>query len=148
MRWTTCWLVVFCAAAFGLDAQPHHAKTGSNSGSRTAWKSVALPVTTQSSAARQTFEHAMVDLEALRRSDALNDLRASVKRDPKFAQAYILISDLTHDPEEQSSCRVRAEQLASRVSPGERLLIRWLSGVQENNYVPAIAAMNDLLAMY
>jgi len=28
------------------------------------------------------------------------------------------------------------------------LLIRWLSGVQENNYVPAIAAMNVLLAMY
>jgi len=28
------------------------------------------------------------------------------------------------------------------------LLIRWISGVQENNYVPAIAAMNDLLALY
>ena len=148
MRWTTCWLVVLCAAAFGLDAQPHHAKAGPNSGSKLAPKSVALPVTTSSPAARQEFEHAMVDLEALRRADAVNDLRASVKRDPKFAQAYILISHLTHDPDEQLSCRLRAEQLASRVTPGERLLIRWLSGVQENNYVSAIAAMNDLLASY
>src|SRR6201997_1361373 len=148
MRWTTCWLVVLCAAAFGLDAQPHHAKAGSKSGSKPAPKSVALPVTTSSPAARQEFEHAMVDLEALRRADAVNDLRASVKRDPKFAQAYILISHLANDPNEQLATRSRAEQLAPNVTKGERLLIRWLSGVQENSYVPAIAAMNDLLAMY
>jgi tetratricopeptide (TPR) repeat protein len=111
-------------------------------------KGSTLPVTTTSPAARKEFERAMLNLEALRRADALNDLRASIKRDPKFAQAQILISHLTHDPDEQVSARSRAEQLAPRVSRGERLLIRWLSGVQENNYVPAIAAMNDLLAMY
>ena len=148
MRWTTCWLVVLCAAAFGSDAAAHHTKVGPKSGSKSAPKSIALPVTTSSPTARQEFEHAMVDLEALRRADAVNDLRATIKRDPKFAQAYILISHLTHDPDEQLSCRLRAEQLAPRVTPGERLLIRWLSGVQENNYVPAIAAMNDLLAKY
>lgn len=144
MRWTTCWLVVLCAAAFGQNAKLHHAKAGFKS----APKSIALPVTTASPAARQEFERAMMDLEALRRADAVNDLRGTVKRDPKFAQAYILISHLTHDPDEEVSCRLRAEQLTTRVTPGERLLIRWLSGVQENNYVPAIAAMNDLLAMY
>ena len=149
MRWTACWLVVLCAAAFGLDAQPHHAKTSSKAvAKKTVAKSATLPVTTASPAARQEFEHAMVDLEALRRADALNDLRATVKRDPKFAQAYILISHLSHDPDEQVSSRLRAEQLAAHVTPGERLLIRWLGGVQENNYVPAIASMNDLLAMY
>src|SRR6201997_3272457 len=119
MRWTTCWLVVLCAAAFAPDAPPHHAKAGSKSGSKPAPKTAVLPVTTSSPAARQEFEHAMVDLEALRRSDAVNDLRATVKRDPKFAQAYILISHLTHDPDEQVSCRVRAEQLAARVNLGE-----------------------------
>lgn len=139
MRWTT-FLLVFCAAAFAGDAKPHRAKLSPNTGT--------LPVTTSSAAARKEFEHAMVDLEALRRSDALNDLRATVKRDPKFAQAQILISHLTHDPDEEVAARTRAVQLASQVTPGERLLIRWLSGVQENNYVPAISAMNDLLAMY
>jgi len=139
LRWTA-FLLVFCAAAFATNAQPHRLKS--------APKTVTLPVTTSSPAAHKEFEHAMADLEALRRADALNDLRAAVKRDPKFAQAQILIAHLTHDPDEQVAARARAEQLAAHVTPGERLLIRWLSGVQENNYVPAISAMNDLLAMY
>ncbi len=138
MRWTAL-LLMFCAAAFGTNPKPHHLKPA---------KTSTLPVTTGSAAARKEFEHAMADLEALRRADAVNDLRASIKRDPKFAQAYILLSHLTHDPDEEVSTRTRAQQLAAQVTPGERLLIRWLSGVQENNYVPAIAAMNDLLAMY
>jgi tetratricopeptide (TPR) repeat protein len=140
---STAWLLVLLAV-FPSDAKPRPVKPDAGS----VPKSATLPVTTSSPLARKEFEHAMVDLEALRRADALNDLRATVKRDPKFAQAYILISHLTHDPDEQLSARLRAQQLAPRVTPGERLLIRWLSGVQENNYVPAIAAMNDLLAMY
>jgi tetratricopeptide (TPR) repeat protein len=139
LRWTAI-LLVFCAAAFASDAKLHRQKPSANS--------ATLPVTTSSPAARKEFERAMVDLEALRRADALNDLRAAIKRDPKFAQAQILISHLTHDPDEQGAARARAEQLAAQVTPGERLLIRWLSGVQENSYVPAISAMNDLLAMY
>jgi tetratricopeptide (TPR) repeat protein len=139
LRWTA-FLLIFCATAFATNQKPHRAKP--------VPKSSTLPVTTTSPAARKEFEHAMVDLEALRRADALNDLRASVKRDSSFAQAYILISHLTHDPDEQAAARARAGQLAARVTPGERLLIRWLSGVQENNYVSAISAMNDLLAMY
>ena len=140
MRWTAL-LLMFCAAAYATpNAKPHRAKATA--------KTVMLPVTTASSTARKEFEHAMVDLEALRRADALNDLRTAVKRDPKFAQAYILISYLTHDPDEQVATRSRADQLAALVTPGERLLIRWLSGVQEDNYVPAIGAMNDLLALY
>ena len=59
-----------------------------------------------------------------------------------------MLAHLTHDPDEQSNARMRAEQLAARSTPGEKLLIKWLAGVQENNYVPAISAMNDLLAKY
>jgi tetratricopeptide (TPR) repeat protein len=139
LRWTAL-LLMFCAAAFATNPKPHHPKP--------AAKTSTLPVTTNSTSARKEFEHAMSDFEEMRLADAINELRASVKRDPKFAQAYILISHLTHDPDEQASTRTRAQQLAAQVTPGERLLIRWLSGVQENNYVPAIAAMNDLLAMY
>jgi tetratricopeptide (TPR) repeat protein len=138
LRWIALSLIF--AAAFATAADSHRAKPVA--------KTATLPVTTASASARREFERAMVDLEALRRQEALDDLRAAVKRDPKFAQAYILISHLTHDPNEEASARARAEQLAAQASRGERLLIRWLAGVQENNYVPAIAAMNDLLAMY
>ena len=107
-----------------------------------------LPVTTASVEARKRFQKAMQNLEYLRRDDALQDLREATKVDPDFAQALILISHLTHDPEEQRTTRTKAKQLARRVRPAERLLISWLSGVQEDNYVPAIVAMNDLLSQF
>ena len=107
-----------------------------------------FPVTTSSAVARKRFEKAMQALEYLRRAEAVDDLRSAVKADSNFAQAYILISDLSHDPAEKQEDLTRAKGLAPRVSSSERLLIQWLAGVQEDDYVPAIAAMNDLLARY
>jgi len=140
-RWHACPLVLMCAVAFA-DAQSN--SIGS------AQKNVPnkLPVTTSSAQARNRLETAMQNVEELRVADALQDLRTAVKSDPNFAQAFILISHLSRDPGEQEKTRARAKQLASRVTPAEQLLIRWLAGVQENNYVPAIAAMNDLLTKY
>jgi len=110
--------------------------------------STKLPVTSSSAKARLSFEKAMREFEEYRVPDTLQDLRAATKADPDFAQAFILISRLTTDPAEQAAARTRAKQLAMKVSPGEQLLIRWLSGAQESNYLAAIAAMNDLLAKY
>jgi len=75
-------------------------------------------------------------------------LRQAVVFDPDFAQAQVMISHLSHDPGEQAASRIKAKNQAAHVSKGERLLIIWLAGVQENQFVPAIAAMNDLLTLY
>ena len=107
-----------------------------------------VPVTASSPQARMFFDQAMVSFERFRINETLESLRAATKKDPAFAQAFILISELTSDPEEQNRAREKAKSLASHVSSGEQLLIRWLAGVQEETYVPAIAAMNDLLAKY
>jgi Flp pilus assembly protein TadD len=107
-----------------------------------------LPVTTSSRVARERFERGMRALEYLRRAEAVDDFRSATKADRNFAQAWILISHLSHDPEEQQAALAGAKRLAPQTSSSERLLIAWLSGVQEDNYVPAIAAMNDLLARY
>jgi len=107
-----------------------------------------LPVTTSSAQARTSFEKAMREFEQYRITETLQDLRAAAKADPDFAQALILLSYLSPDPQEQSTARIRSKQLASKMSPSEQLLIRWLAGAQENNYLPAISAMNDLLAKY
>lgn len=124
--------------------------TSAGATARSGAKAVAarLPVTTSSAVARKRFERGMQALEYLRRAEAVDDLRAAVKADPNFAQACILISHLSHDPAEQHEALLRAKHLAPRVSASERTLIQWLGGVQEDNYVPAIAAMNDLLAKY
>jgi len=140
VRWTALLLVPVCAAALAQTAHPRAPKKVH--GPQT------LPLTTTSEGARLRFEAAMEALENLRRSEAVDELRAVVKRDPKCAQGWMMLSHLTHEPDEQANARTRAEQLASRTTPGERLLIRWLAGVQEDNFVPAIAAMNDLLAKY
>jgi len=107
-----------------------------------------LPVTTSSTPARNSFEKAMREFEEYRIPETLQDLRTATKADPNFAQAFILLSRLSPDPVEQATARQRAKRLAPKVSPSEQLLIRWLAGAQENNYLPAISAMNDLLAKY
>jgi len=107
-----------------------------------------LPVTTSSAQACISFEKAMREFEQYRISETLQDLRAAAKADPNFAQALILLSYLSPDPQEQSTARIRSKQLASKMSPSEQLLIRWLAGAQDSNYLPAISAMNDLLAKY
>ena len=137
--WCACLLAVLSSAGFA-NAHP--------AGSVHKNVSANLPVTTVSNVARKRFEKAMQSEEYLRRAEALDELRSATKADPKFAQALILLSHLTRDPAEQEATRVRAKQNAARVSRGERLLIRWLAGVQEGNYVPAIAAMNDLVSEY
>jgi tetratricopeptide (TPR) repeat protein len=107
-----------------------------------------LPVTTSSTLARTDFEAAMQNFEQYRLNESLQFLRAATKSDPKFAQAFIMIAKISKDPAEQAEARQQAKRLAPEASPGEQLLILWLAGAQEDNYLPAIAAMNDLLAKY
>ena len=110
--------------------------------------SAKLPITTSSAQARTSFEKAMREFEQYRIPETLQDLRAATQADPNFAQAFILLSRMSPDPGEQLSTRMRAKQFAAKVSSSEQLLIRWLADAQENNYLPAIGAMNDLLAKY
>ncbi len=115
---------------------------------RTNAASAHLPITSRSRPARNLFEHAWVDLEALRTEQAVDGYRAAIQEDPKFAQALVLLAYLTTDPSEESRALDQAQHLARKVSPGERLLISWIVGVRAGEVVPGIAAMNDLLSMY
>jgi tetratricopeptide (TPR) repeat protein len=139
-RWAVSVVFLVCFIGYvGASSAPSGGPNGA---------SYKLPLTTSSKSARQHFEKAMQNLEYVRRDDALSELRQATLSDPHFVQAWILISHLSPDPEEQRSTLLRAEESTGRVSPGERLLVTWLAGVQEDRFVPAIAAMNDLLARY
>src|SRR5262249_18150186 len=107
-----------------------------------------FPITTRSGLAREIFDQAMVDFENERRAAAVSLWRQAVRHDAKFALAHLWISALTTDPAEETSERNKAKASATHVSAAEQLMIRWLAGVQENDYVGGIAAMNDLLARY
>jgi tetratricopeptide (TPR) repeat protein len=140
-RWCV-YLLVFSSLAAWAGASSNLAQPGQKNAS------AKLPVTTSSAQARNSFEKAMREFEQYRIPDTLQDLRAATKADPNFAQAFILLSRMSQDPAEQAAARKRAKELAPRVSPSEQLLIRWVADAQENNYLPAISAMNDLLQKY
>ncbi len=140
-RWCV-YLLVFSPLAAWAGAKSDLAQPGQKNAS------AKLPVTTSSAQARISFEKAMREFEQYRIPETLQDLRAATKADPNFAQAFILLSRMSQDPAEQAATRKRAKELAPRVSPSEQLLIRWVADAQENNYLPAISAMNDLLQKY
>jgi len=140
-RWCICSLLVLSSVAFADTEQaPKNHPVGQSSDT--------LPVTTSSASARKNFDRAMRSFEEYRLNDCLQYLKQATRQDPKFAQAFIFIAKISKEPGEQAAARRRAKALAPKVSRGEQLLITWLSAAQEDNYLPAIAAMNDLLAMF
>jgi tetratricopeptide (TPR) repeat protein len=94
------------------------------------------------------FQDGLTAFENDRKQLALDIWRRCEKKAPRFALVHLFISLATTDPREQKMERHRAQVLAATAPKRDRLLVKWLCGVEEEQYVPAIAAMNDLLASY
>jgi tetratricopeptide (TPR) repeat protein len=98
--------------------------------------------------ARKLFEAGLTAFENEHYPLAVDNWRQALRKDPRSALAHLFISLATPDLQVRKTERRRAQALASKASKRDRLLIKWLCGVEEEQYVPAIAAMNDLLASY
>ena len=106
-----------------------------------------LPVTTTSPKARAMYQQAMTDSMNFHLDRALDQWRAAVKLDPNFALANLMIAFRSQDPKEAKAALQRANTAVQRKgSNGERLFVRWITGIREGNFVSGIAAMNDLMA--
>jgi tetratricopeptide (TPR) repeat protein len=46
------------------------------------------------------------------------------------------------------AAREKAKELAPKASPGEQLMVSWISKVQDGDFLGGITAMNDMLEMY
>jgi tetratricopeptide (TPR) repeat protein len=132
-------IIILFTLAAALPSWAHHIKPGAT---RT------MPVTTASPKARDLFERALTDYQNLYLERANIGWRAAVAADPDFAVAYAFIAYNSRDPEEAKAAREKAKVLAAKVTLGERLLIQWITSAQENNFLDAIPAMNDLQEMY
>ncbi len=117
----------------------HHVKKGD---------STTLPVTTSSAKARELYEKGMVDYENLYLERCNDEWRAAVKEDPNLAVAWAWIAFNSGNPQEVSTARAKARELAPKLTPGEQLMVAWISKVQDGDYLGGITAMNDLLEMY
>jgi tetratricopeptide (TPR) repeat protein len=112
-------------------------------------KQETVPVTTKSAEARRDYEMGMLHYEDLLLTDeGLDFFRDAVKADPHFALGHAMLAFATLDPVEAHRHRALSRQLIANAAPDERLEIRWLNGTKDGQIVPAIAAMNDLLAKY
>ena len=117
----------------------HHVKKGESS---------TLPVTTSSAQARELYAKGVADYENLYLERCNDDWRAAVKEDPNLAIAWAWIAFNSSNPQEVSDARAKAKALVSKASPGEQLMVSWISKVQEGDFLGGITAMNDMLEMY
>lgn len=132
-------LVLVCLPWLLSPGFAHHIKPAS---------AKTLEVTTSSVKARDLYERAMTDYESYYPERANVGWRAAIEADPNLAVAHAWLSYNSQNPEESATARAEAKELASKVTPGERLMITWITSVEENNFIAGIAAMNDLLEMY
>ena len=107
-----------------------------------------MPVTAASAKGRELYQKGMEDYENLYLERCNEDWRAAVKEDPTIAVAWAWIAFNSRNPAEVSAAREKAKALLPQVTPGEKLMIQWISNVQEGNYIAGISAMNDMLAMF
>lgn len=117
--------------------------------SSTASTTETIPVTTHSLTAQRAYEMGMVQREdRLFVDEGLEFFREAVKADPQFALGHATLGYFTADPREEKRQSALAVKYLANASPDEQLLIRWMNGTKNGDIVPAISAMNDLLAKY
>jgi tetratricopeptide (TPR) repeat protein len=147
----TCLLSVQRAVAHDEHkpgAKPGKTAKGAESPKAKTAPAKSMPLTTSSAKARDLYQRAVQDYELLYLERATIGWRAAAKEDPQFAAAFAMLALNSRDPEEARIARERAKELAAKVSPGEKLMIRWIATVQEGNFLDGIAAMNDMIAMF
>lgn len=107
-----------------------------------------LSFSTQSAEAREALQRGVVEWENHRMADAVNDFRKATQADTNFAVAHLFLSTLTPKPEEQSSEMQKALALSASANESEQMLIQWLANTRQNQILPAIVSMNELVARY
>jgi len=111
-------------------------------------QTTAMPITTSSAKARELYFKGIQDYENLYLERCNDDWRAAVKEDPSLAVAWVWIAFNSGDPQEVSSARAKAKEVAPKTTPGEQLMVSWVAKVQEGDFIGGISAMNDMLEMY
>jgi len=111
-------------------------------------KVTTMAITTSSAKARELYNKGMEDYENLYLERCNEDWRGAVKEDPNLAVAWAWIAFNSGNPEEVKVAREKAKELAPKTTPGEQLMVAWISKVQEGDFLGGISAMNDMLEMY
>jgi tetratricopeptide (TPR) repeat protein len=107
-----------------------------------------LPVATRSEDARKLVETAIDQYENVLLDNSTASAGQAAQKDPHFALAYAVWSFAARRTQPAPDALQRAKALVPRATPDERLLVNWMLDVQQGSMLPAIRAMNDLLARF
>ena len=105
-----------------------------------------LPLSTKSLAARTNLEMALDQYENASFDEAVLHAKLATDKDPNFALGYALWSFAARRSQPDPDALKKAKSLSSKCFGDECLMVTFLVGAQEANVLPAISAMNDLLA--
>jgi tetratricopeptide (TPR) repeat protein len=105
-----------------------------------------LPVATRSDDARKLLETALDQYENGLLDMSVATAHKAAAKDSHFALAFAVWSYAAHRGQPSADALQHAKSLAARAAPEEQLLANWMIDVQQGEMLPAIGAMNDLLA--
>ena len=108
----------------------------------------AFAVSTKSAEARKLVETAIDEYENVLLDRSVDSARRATEKDPQFALAYAVWSFAARRTQPDLEALRKAEALADRAPADEKLLVQFLTSVQKDAMLPAIASMNDLLARF
>jgi tetratricopeptide (TPR) repeat protein len=147
--------VLFTAQMIGAQEHPPRVEEAKSRAARSPRIAPAdlllfgtIPVSTRSVEARKFAELSLDKYENVLMHDAVVQAQHATEKDPDFALGYALLSFASRTGIPNSAALERAKVLLPHAPPDEQLLVRWMTGIQDHNLLPAIASMNDLLKRY
>jgi tetratricopeptide (TPR) repeat protein len=107
-----------------------------------------IPVSTRSEEARKFIELSLDKYENSLLDDAVVHAQHATEKDPQFALGYAMLAFASRRGTPNSAALAQAKSLLPNATPDEQLLIRWMTGIQDRDLLPAIMTMNDLLERF
>ena len=145
----------FSAGAWAQAPQQHVAEASSREAAPARVAPIAknalfgvFPVSSKSPDARKLVETALDQYENVLLDMSVSSAKKATEKDSRFALAYAVLAFAARRGEPNPAARQKARELAKNAPQEEQLLVRWMTSVEDDNLLPAIASMNDLLAKY
>jgi len=105
-----------------------------------------LPKATDSAEAGKLFDEGLQLRYDFHTEQALDKFRQAARKDPNFARAWAYVVLLGSDPVEAKRAGEKARLVSKNASPGDKLLVKWVTSTEDGHFLEAIRAMNDLMA--
>lgn len=108
----------------------------------------SIKLSTHSEEARKLVELAWDKYENAIFYDAVEIAQRACEKDPQSPLAFAMTSFAARRTTPDLAALAKAKSLLPLAAPDEQLLVRWMTGIQDGDLLPAISSMNDLLERF